>query len=371
MSNINIKNIPSLLALVTISTFCIVSNINVLADAAVPWQIGFQDPASPIAEGIIRFHHDLMAILLAVTVFVTWMLGRGVQLYRSDVNPVPWATIHGTFLEIVWTIVPGLILVLIAIPSFALLYSVDEIVDPSRTLKIIGHQWYWSYEYGDFETEDGDAISFDSYLVDSDSLEFGQLRRLEVDNRIVLPVNTHIRLIITSADVLHSWTIPSFGVKMDACPGRLNQASVFVTRPGTFYGQCSEICGVNHGFIPICAEVKSVDAFREWIVEQGGIIGSDTVEVEVLEVEENVTADVVETEVLVEGDVAEVVGEVKEVEAEKAAEIAEIVKIMEIVKNEEKEEVLDRAPESIILNIKKEANLQNVANEDNSETNEA
>jgi len=166
-------------------------------------------------------------------------------------------------IEIIWTIVPALLLIVIAVPSFALLYSVDEVLDPSITFKIVGHQWYWSYEYSDYSVEND--IVFESYMLPEDELTIGDLRLLEVDQRVVLPVDSHIRLIITSSDVLHCWTIPSFGVKIDACPGRLNEASLFVQREGTFYGQCSEICGVNHGFIPICVEIVSIQNYIEWI----------------------------------------------------------------------------------------------------------
>ena len=159
-------------------------------------------------------------------------------------------------------------LIIIAVPSFALLYSVDEVVDPSVTLKIIGHQWYWSYEYSDYENSDGENVVFDSYMLPDDELSVGDLRLLEVDNRVVLPVDTHVRLIVTSADVLHSWTVPSFGVKMDACPGRLNEASLFIQRPGVFYGQCSEICGVNHGFIPIAVEALKLEDYISWVASK-------------------------------------------------------------------------------------------------------
>lgn len=186
------------------------------------------------------------------------MLSRCVYHFIHYKNPVPSTVVHGTTLEIVWTLIPALVLVVIAVPSFALLYSVDEIVDPALTVKVIGHQWYWSYEYSDYEKEDGSSIAFDSYMLPDDERQVGQLRLLEVDNRIALPVDTHVRLIITAADVLHCWTVPSFGVKRDACPGRLNQASVYVKRPGVFYGQCSEICGVNHAFMPIAVEAMSL-----------------------------------------------------------------------------------------------------------------
>jgi len=158
---------------------------------------------------------------------------------------------------------------LIAIPSFTLLYSLDELIDPTITLKVIGHQWYWSYEYSDYNTlQGGETLAFDSYLINIDDLTKGAFRLLEVDNRVILPINTHIRLLVTAADVLHSWAVPSFGIKVDACPGRLSQASLFLKREGVYYGQCSEICGVNHGFMPIVVKGVSVDTFIEWVTSK-------------------------------------------------------------------------------------------------------
>jgi len=238
----------------------------VKCDAATSWQLGLQDPATPIAEGIVRFHHDLIFILVFVVGFVSWILFRTVYLFESSGKGFAGNTVHGTTIEIIWTIIPALLLIIIAVPSFALLYSVDEVVDPAVTVKIIGHQWYWSYEYSDYETESGDeSILFDSYMLPEDELSIGDLRLLEVDNRVVLPVNTHIRVIVTSADVLHSWAVPSLGIKIDACPGRLNEASLFIQRPGVFYGQCSEICGINHGFIPIAVEAVSLNDYVVWV----------------------------------------------------------------------------------------------------------
>lgn len=237
-------------------------------DAAVAWQLGFQDPATPVAEGILRFHHDLIIILIFVVIFVAWILIRIIIKFDSQINEKPSTVVHGTTIEVIWTLIPAVLLMVIAVPSFALLYSVDEIVDPSITLKVIGHQWYWSYEYSDYLSENDEYINFDSYIVPDDELNKGDLRLLEVDNRVILPVNTHIRAIITSADVLHSWTVPSFGLKLDACPGRLNEGSLFIKRQGVFYGQCSEICGVNHGFIPICVEVVSIENYVNWVCEK-------------------------------------------------------------------------------------------------------
>jgi cytochrome c oxidase subunit 2 len=202
-------------------------------DVAEPWQINFQDPATPVLEGIIDFHNDLMILLTVIGVMVFWVLGRCISLFEN--NPNPTNIVHGTTLEMIWTIIPAVILMFVAVPSFALLYSMDEILDPAVTLKVVGHQWYWSYEYSDYTSSEGESINFDSYMIPEEDLTVeGPLRLLEVDNRIVLPINTHIRVIVTAADVLHCWAIPSFAMKIDACPGRLNQTSLFIKRAGIF-----------------------------------------------------------------------------------------------------------------------------------------
>lgn len=264
---------------------------NTYTDASIPYQMGFQDPATPIAAGIIDLHNEVFFYLIIVLVAVTWILIKTMTSFNYKTSPLftssqkfwfiwtptlynnehprlllkPKKYTHNTTLEIVWTIVPAIILMLIAIPSFALLYSMDEVIEPAITLKAIGHQWYWTYEYSDYNNNIDDTISIDSYMIPEESLEIGQYRLLEVDNRIVLPVNTHTRIICTSTDVIHSWTIPSFGVKVDALPGRLNQLSIFPQREGVFYGQCSEICGVNHGFMPIVVEIVSLEEYISWI----------------------------------------------------------------------------------------------------------
>jgi|TARA_Y100000389_G_scaffold202965_1_gene249906 cytochrome c oxidase subunit 2 len=237
----------------------------VFLDAPLPWQIGFQDPATPIAQGIQDLHHDICFFMVVILTFVIWMLCRTLWHFHWTKNPVPSKIIHGTVIEVAWTVTPSLILMVIAVPSFALLYSMDEIVDPSITLKAIGHQWYWTYELSDYSNSDEASIVFDSYMIPEDDLTLGQLRLLEVDNRVVLPVQTHVRVIVTAADVLHSWAVPSLGVKCDAVPGRLNQTSFFLQREGVFYGQCSEICGANHGFMPIVVEGVSLDEYISWI----------------------------------------------------------------------------------------------------------
>ncbi len=247
-------------------------------ERAQNWQLGFQIPASPIMEGIINFHHDLFFFLTMILTFVVYMLVRCIQRFNNKVNKDAIIVTHAPTIEIIWTIIPALILIIIAIPSFSLLYSMDEIVQPLLTIKVIGHQWYWSYEFIDsdflfknlFQIEglkdyknllpnisDNVICSYDSYMVSTDSIKNSHERLLKVDNKLYVPVETNVRLLITSADVLHSWAVPALGIKLDACPGRLNQTSLFVKRPGTFYGQCSEICGVNHGFMPI--NVTSLD----------------------------------------------------------------------------------------------------------------
>jgi cytochrome c oxidase subunit 2 len=236
-----------------------------LCDSPEPWQMSFQEAATPTMEGIINLHNDIMAIIVFILVFVCWMLGRTLYLFSSSRNKTPSKTVHGMVIELVWTILPSFILISISIPSFALLYSMDEVIDPAITLKVVGHQWYWSYEYSDYSTSDDETINFDSYIIQEDDLELGQLRLLEVDNRVVLPINTHVRVLITSTDVIHAWAIPSLGIKCDAYPGRLNQVSTFIKREGIFHGQCSELCGVNHGFMPIVVEAVTLQDYVSWI----------------------------------------------------------------------------------------------------------
>nr|AHX02498.1 cytochrome c oxidase subunit 2 [Schimmelmannia schousboei] len=240
----------------------------VFSDIAENWQLGFQDPATPIMEGIINLHHDLMFFICIISVFVSWMLGRTLWHFEYKQNSIPSSLTHGTLIEIVWTVTPAIILLIIAIPSFSLLYAMDEIISPAITIKTLGHQWYWSYEYSDYLDENNEALLYDSYMIPEEDLELGQFRLLEVDNRIVVPVNTHIRIIVSAADVLHSWAVPSLGIKCDAIPGRLNQTSLFVKREGVYYGQCSEICGINHGFMPIVVEAVSLPNYISWIANK-------------------------------------------------------------------------------------------------------
>jgi cytochrome c oxidase subunit 1 len=237
------------------------------ADAAEPNQMNFQTPATAIMEKIVDLHHDLMFFIIVIVVFVSWMLGRMIYFYNAENTATPRvAFAHHTVLEIIWTYIPATILILIAAPSFSLLYSIDALVSPKISVKVIGHQWYWSYETTDMITSKD--INFDSYMLLEADLPKGALRLLEVDNRLVLPIRTNTRIIITAADVLHSWAIPALGVKMDAVPGRLNQVSLYLNRGGTFYGQCSELCGINHSFMPIVVDSVTLDQYRRWINKQ-------------------------------------------------------------------------------------------------------
>uniref|UniRef100_A0AAU7GGA5 Cytochrome c oxidase subunit 2 n=1 Tax=Garcinia humilis TaxID=2867533 RepID=A0AAU7GGA5_9ROSI len=234
-----------------------------------PWQLGSQDGATPMMQGIIDLHHDIFFFLILILVFVLRILVRALWHFHYKKNPIPQRIVHGTTIEILRTIFPSIIPMFIAIPSFALLYSMDEVVvDPAITIKAIGHQWYRTYEYSDYNSSDEQSLTFDSYTIPEDDLELGQSRLLEVDNRVVVPAKTHLRILVTSADVLHSWAVPSLGVKCDAVPGRLNQISISVQREGVYYGQCSEICGTNHAFMPIVIESVAKKDYASRVANQ-------------------------------------------------------------------------------------------------------
>lgn len=218
--------------------------------------LGLQDRASPVIEQLTFFHDHTLIILTIITILVGYVIiSLGFNKFTNRY------LLSGQLIEIVWTILPAIILVFIAIPSLRLLYLIDEIYNPSITLKTIGHQWYWSYEYSDFKN-----LEFNSYIIPTTDLKIEEFRLLDVDNRIILPINTQIRVLVTAADVLHSWTVPTLGVKIDATPGRLNQTRFLINRPGLFYGQCSEICGANHSFIPIVIESVPINYFINWII---------------------------------------------------------------------------------------------------------
>jgi cytochrome c oxidase subunit II len=283
-------------------------------DVAVDRQINFQNPATLVMDGVIDLHHDIMAFLILIVVVVAYILFSAVFNFREVANghrefeqfgEITRHVNHHSLLEVVWTIIPAMILVAIALPSFALLYAMDDVGEPTLTIKVVGHQWYWSYEvvtaewassdepyYGPETYEDWLRMeveravdeslgavpelawnkltkkAFDSYMVLEEDLLPGQHRLLETDNQLVLPSWTQIRFLITSDDVIHSWAVPSFGIKVDATPGRLNQVSANIYREGTYYGQCSELCGVNHGFMPISIHVVDLEDFKDWMTEE-------------------------------------------------------------------------------------------------------
>lgn len=231
--------------------------------SAAPGQLGFMEAATPIMEELITFHNMLLYITTAIVIFVTGILIYIFVRFNAKANPVASKTTHNTMLEIVWTIVPVLILVVIAIPSFRLLYKQDVIPEADVTIKAIGNQWYWSYEYPDHEEIMFDAIM----LAEGDEGYNDHPRLLGADERVVVPVNKVIRVQVTATDVIHAWTIPAFGAKIDAVPGKLNEIWFEATREGLYYGQCSELCGIRHGFMPIMVEVVSQVEYEAWIEE--------------------------------------------------------------------------------------------------------
>lgn len=217
--------------------------------------LNLQDSASPLIEQLIFFHDHTLIILTIITILVGYLI---ISLFKN--NYINRFLLEGQVIEIIWTILPAITLIFIALPSLRLLYLLDEIRNPWLTLKSIGHQWYWRYEYSDFK-----KTEFDSYIISPNDLIDNSFRLLDVDNRIILPFNSQIRILVSAIDVIHSWTIPSLGVKIDATPGRLNQTNFFINRPGLFFGQCSEICGANHRFIPIVIERVPSKIFINWI----------------------------------------------------------------------------------------------------------
>jgi len=287
------KNFKNLREILTFSFFSSLAFVQ--TEQAANWQYGFQIPASPAAEGILNFHHDLFLILVIIIGIVFWAIYVCISTWNSANTQKPlYKFSHASVLEMIWTIIPAVILTLIAGPSFVLLYSIDEIISALISFKIIGHQWYWSYEnisydflfeelkyfneildsssdsnkklesINDFQNFVNKYIrtssfSFDSYMLNESDLTHRSQRLFKVDNKLYVPIETNVRFLVSSSDVIHSWAIPSLGIKLDACPGRLNQTSTFINRPGNFVGQCSEICGINHGFMPI--SVGAVDLF--------------------------------------------------------------------------------------------------------------
>nr|YP_010257616.1 cytochrome c oxidase subunit II [Jaydia carinatus]QKV48960.1 cytochrome c oxidase subunit II [Jaydia carinatus]QVY58574.1 cytochrome c oxidase subunit II [Jaydia carinatus] len=221
---------------------------------AHPSQLGFQDAASPVMEELLHFHDHALMIVFLISTLVLYIIVAMVTTKLTNKN-----ILDSQEIEIIWTILPAIILILIALPSLRILYLMDEVNNPHLTVKAIGHQWYWSYEYTDYK-----ELGFDSYMVPTQDLTPGQFRLLETDHRMVVPVESPVRVLVTAEDVLHSWAVPALGVKMDAVPGRLNQTAFLASRSGVFYGQCSEICGANHSFMPIVVEAVPLNHFEDW-----------------------------------------------------------------------------------------------------------
>lgn len=233
--------------------------MKVINDIGKRYQIGLQEESTPIGVGIYDLHEKLLYYLIIIIVIVSYIIGVIIQNRGLRWNKY---ITHNVTLEVIWTILPSIILIIIAIPSFKLLYAQDEVINPVLTIKAIGQQWYWSYEIGDIE---GMEIKYDSYAKSESDIEYGEIRLLDVDNPLYLPILTPIRLLTTSLDVIHSFAVPSFGVKIDAIPGRINHANILILREGTFYGQCSELCGQMHYNMPIVIHALSPSSFISWL----------------------------------------------------------------------------------------------------------
>ena len=253
MNKLNKFIIFTISALVAFST-------SLLADKPRDWQLGFQEPASQSMGEIVWFHnYMLVPIITAISAFVLFLLLYIIVRFRASNNKVASTNSHNTFLEVMWTLIPCLILIVITVPSFKLLYKQDNIPQADVTIKAIGYQWYWGYEYPD------EKIAFDSYMIEEKNLKPNQPRLLAVDNEIVVPVNKVVKVMITANDVLHAWALPAFGVKRDAIPGRINETWFKADRTGTFYGQCSELCGIKHAFMPITVNVVTEEEYATWL----------------------------------------------------------------------------------------------------------
>jgi cytochrome c oxidase subunit 2 len=253
---------PMKLAAAAITAFtAILGASGAWASQPTPWQMTFQPAATPIMERVTAFNELVFWIILVITLFVLALLLFIVVRFRASANPVPSKTTHNTVLEVLWTVIPIVILIVIAIPSFKLLYYIDEVPESELTIKVVGHQWYWSYEYPDHE------IAFDSNMIPEDELKAGQIRLLEVDNRVMVPVATNVRIIMTADDVIHAWSVPAFGIKFDTVPGRLAETWIHVNKEGVYYGQCSELCGTAHSKMPIAVEAVSKAKFEAWLKE--------------------------------------------------------------------------------------------------------
>jgi cytochrome c oxidase subunit II len=234
--------------------------------AASGWQMGLQDSASPVMQEVRDFHQLLMWIICGIGLLVIGLVLYASWNFQESRNPNPSSVASNVTLEVTWTLIPVLILAVIAIPSFQLLYYMDRVPVADMTIKVTGHQWYWTYEYPDHGN-----INFDSYMIEDKDLKPGHIRLLSVDKPLVVPANKNIRIITTSEDVIHSWAVPAFGVKKDAVPGRINETWFHANQEGMYYGQCSELCGIKHGFMPIAVQVVSPRRFQDWLEQKGKI----------------------------------------------------------------------------------------------------
>ena len=240
----------------------IISTTSVLANQPKEWQLGFQNPASDGMRDIVNFHDNLLLpIIIAISVFVLFLMIYVCVRFRASRNPNPSKTTHNVAVEILWTLIPCLILIVIAVPSFKILYKQDTIPKAEVTIKAIGYQWHWGYEYPD------ENIIFESYMIKEEDLKENQPRLLAVDNEVVVPVNKVVKVLITANDVLHAWALPSFGVKRDAVPGRINETWFKAEKVGTYYGQCSELCGIQHAFMPITVRVVTDEEYAVWLAD--------------------------------------------------------------------------------------------------------
>ena len=246
-------------SLLTIFFTFFVSNLYAVA---TDWQLSFQNPATDLMQEVVTLHNGILIVMTVITLFVLFLLFYVSFRFSAKRNPVPSTTTHNTIIEILWTAIPIVILVVMAIPSFKLLYKQEKSDSYDMTVKVIGHQWYWEYEYPDHGN-----FYFESYMIEEEDLQKGDLRLLTVDNPLVIPANKNIQILITAGDVLHSWAMPSMGIKTDAVPGRLNETWINVKEPGTYRGQCSEICGRGHGFMPVVVKVLPENEFMAWVNE--------------------------------------------------------------------------------------------------------
>ena len=249
------------LSLIFIALFSFLSNASSTETLPKDWRLGFSEPATELMSDVIAFHsYILMPIITGISILVLALLLYIAYRYNSNRNQIASTTTHNTVIEVLWTVIPVILLIIIAIPSFRILYTAETIPKADLTIKAIGNQWYWSYEYPDY-----DDFSFDANMLQDEELSDPSLRLLETDTQIVVPVNKVVKLLITSNDVLHAWTIPAFAVKKDAVPGRLNETWFKAEKTGTYYGQCSELCGPKHAFMPINVKVVSQDEFDNWL----------------------------------------------------------------------------------------------------------